>query len=618
VPSTLFTRLRNRIPGLQQEPLVQSREALALAARTVSARSVGLTRLIEIQCQSTSPDVAANFVNTLATEHVSQILNARSNLTQKTSQWMDSQLEESKSRLQQAGEKLRDFVQKSGMDFFPEQTTLADSKMRQLQTDVAAIQADRIAKQARWEKAKDTPLENLPDVLSDANLQALKGEIASLRREMAPLTATLTPEHYKVQRLQAQITATQQTLEKETASLRSRIQSEYQEALRREKLLGGAYNSQTHAVSAQADKAAQYAMLKRDVDTQQQLYNMLLQQSSQAALVALAPSSSIRVVDAATPNPTPSSPKPLKDIPTWAMAGGALGYGLLLLREVTRRKKLTELFDTPGHSQTILGVPELGVIPSTQSPVPRRRLLFGAPVDDGIVEPQSDGWQTNSSSFLSESFRQTLVSLLRNKPKDHKPVYVITSAGPGEGKTTLSSNLARAMAEVGHRVLLVDADLRRPALHNLLGTGEHEGLKDILGGSTDIRNLPLDRYIQDTSINNLSVMTHGLKKEEAPALLFFSPRVGELVALLQTKFDCILFDTAPALPFPDARLWGKHADGVVLIVRSGVTTREEATAACERFVHDGIAVLGTILNDWAPKQGSKISPYYNGYADYQV
>jgi Mrp family chromosome partitioning ATPase len=86
-----------------------------------------------------------------------------------------------------------------------------------------------------------------------------------------------------------------------------------------------------------------------------------------------------------------------------------------------------------------------------------------------------------------------------------------------------------------------------------------------------------------------------------------------LVALLQTRFDCILFDTAPALPFPDARLWGKHADGVVLIVRSGVTTREEATAACERFLNDGIAVLGTILNDWSPKHGSKVSPYYKGY-----
>ncbi|MDQ1470462.1 MAG: polysaccharide biosynthesis transport protein, partial [Bryobacterales bacterium] len=534
VPSTPFTSLRNRIPGLRQEPLVQSREALGLASRTVSARSVGLTRLIELQCQSTSPEVAANFVNTLAAEHVSQIINARSNLTQKTSQWMDSQLEEAKSRLQQSGEKLRDFVQKSGMDFFPEQATLADSKMRQLQSDVSGIQADRIAKQARWELAKNTPLENLPDVLSDAGLQALKGEIATLRREMAPLTATLTPEHYKVKRIQAQITETQQTFEKETASLRKRLQSDYEEALRREKLLGGAYNAQTHAVSGQADKASQYAMLKRDVDTQQQLYNVLLQQSSQAALIALAPSSSIRVVDAATPNPVPSSPKPAKDIPTWAVAGGALGYGLLVLREMSRRRKLTKLFDTPGHTQTILGVPELGVIPSTQVAVPRRKLPFSVsprrdvvPEDDVLSEAESGGWQNNSSSFLSESFRQTLVSLLRNKPKDHKPVYVITSAGPGEGKTTISANLARAMAEVGHRVLLVDADLRRPALHNLLGSNEHEGLKDILAGSTEIRNLSLDRYIQETGVNNLSVMTHGIKKEDAPALLFFSPRLSE-------------------------------------------------------------------------------------------
>src|SRR6202035_1523201 len=105
-------------------------------------------------------------------------------------------------------------------------------------------------------------------------------------------------------------------------------------------------------------------------------------------------------------------------------------------------------------------------------------------------------------------------------------------------------------------------------------------------------------YIQPTQIDNLSVMTHGLTKSETP--LFFSPRVPELVALLQARFDCVLFDTAPTLPFPDARLWGKHSDGVVLVVRAGVTTREGAAAACERFLSDGIPVLGTILNDWNP------------------
>jgi capsular exopolysaccharide synthesis family protein len=219
------------------------------------------------------------------------------------------------------------------------------------------------------------------------------------------------------------------------------------------------------------------------------------------------------------------------------------------------------------------------------------------------------------SSMLSESFRQTLVSLLRTKPRAHNPVYVITSAGPGEGKTTLSANLARAMAEIGQRVLLVDADLRRPHVHSLLRLGDHIGLSDILAGDNEPQDLVLDDYIQTTQIENLSVMSHGLTESETP--LFFSPRMEELVAMLRVRFDCILLDTAPALPFPDARLWGKHADGVVLVVRSGVTTRDGASSACERFLSDGIPVLGTILNDWTPED-SGAAYYRSGYEKSRV
>ncbi len=627
-PTTVFSKLRNRLPFMRQEPLLQSRQALAVAQKTLSVRGVGATRLIELSCQSTSPEIAANFVNTLAAEHVSQTQASRANVTQRTSQWMESQMEESRARLREATEKLRDFVQKSGMDFFPQQITLADSKMRSLQGDVAGVQADRIAKQARWELAKSTPLESLPDVMSDPTLQQLKAQLQIEKQQLAVLTANLTPEHYKVKPVLAQIAETSQALEKEEAALVKRVQSDYEEALRKERLLAGAYNSQTRAVTAQSDKAGQYEMLKKDVETQQALYNSLLQQSNQAAMIALAPSGGVRIVDPATPDPNPSTPKPAKDIPMYSIAGGALGYTLLLLRELARRKKGTALFDTPGDTQALLGVPELGVIPTVAiSQQPRKRLFFGTPKTETVESVRSladlstrrgseqvNGgvWDQNGSSMLAESFRQTLISLLRGKPYNHNSAYVITSAGPSEGKTTLSANLARAMAEVGQKVLLLDADLRKPHLHSLLGEHDQEGLSDILTHPGKISELKLDRYIQSTIFANLSVMTHGRALVDSPAVIFFSPRVGELIAQLRAQFDCIIFDTAPALLFPDARLWGRHADGVVLVVRAGLTTKEGASAACVQFANDGIPVLGTILNDWRPDPASRLGQYYYG------
>ena len=346
-PQTFFTRVRAHLPFFRQDPLVSTRDAVRTAIMTLNANGVGATRLIEIKCESTSPQVAANFVNTLASEHVAQSLAGRTAATQKTSQWLDSQLEESRAKLEQAGERLREFVQKSGMDFFPDQPTLNDTKMRSLQGDLSASQADRIAKQSRWELARSTSSEDLPDVINDANLQALKGQMGTLRREIAQLTATLTPEHYKVKRVQAQLTEAEQSFEKEKGSLLTRMHSDFEEARRKEGLLSAAYNRQTGALSAQADKSSKYLMLKRDVETQQTMYNLLLTQSNQASLNALAPAANIRIVDPAGPTGIPSSPIPARDIPLAGLMGALLGYGCVWLLEMWRGKKAMPCSTSP-------------------------------------------------------------------------------------------------------------------------------------------------------------------------------------------------------------------------------------------------------------------------------
>jgi capsular exopolysaccharide synthesis family protein len=610
-PTSFFAKIRARLPFSQTGPLEQNKAAVSLAAASTSARGVGATRLIEIQTESTSAEVAAAFVNALASEHISQNLAARSGVTQRTSEWMTSQLEEARARLQEAGEKLRTFVRQSGIDFFPEQTTLNDRKLTQLQADVAGIQTDRIAKQAKWESAKSATLESLSDIDPDPELVSLKTRIIDLRRDMAQLTATLTPEHYKVQRVQSQITETQQAFEREKTGVLKRLESDYNEAVRREKLLKDAYSVQTRAVSGQADKASQYLTLKRDVDMAQQVYSQLLQESNQAALVALVPTSNVRVVDPAVAVWVPSSPRPFQDIPFGALAGVGVGYALLWLRESRRRKKRTQLFNAPGHARVVLGVPELGVIPSAppqsrKMPPPARFRRIAA-AQNGLQKLELASLQ-DKSSYMAESVRQTLASILRAKPTNRTPIYVITSVGPGEGKTTLSANLAIEMAHVGQRVLLVDADFRRARMHALFELENGKGLADLLTGA-DLSNL--DEFIHSAPVENLYLMTHGSTKIDTPALLFFSPAVKRIGAALREKFDIILVDTAPALPFPDARLWGRYADGIVLVVRAGVTGQEGAMQTCQMFQEDGIPVLGTILNDWSAKDGSG---YYYGYA----
>ncbi len=624
----LFSRLRNRVPFQQKDALEAYRQAIAMAAATVYARGVGPTRLIQIECESTDPQVAAAFLDTLAAEHISQALAARTGATQRTSQWMEAQLEESKARLQTANEKLREFVQQSGLDFFPEQATLADTKMRQLQSDVSAIQADRIAKQARLEAAKGATVETLPDIVADAGLQNLKGQIMAVRREMAPLLATLTPEHFKVKRLQAQLTEAEQAFEREKIAVLRRLESEFGEAQRRERLLSSAYNSQTRAVGAQADKAAQYSALKRDVEMAQQIYNMLLQQSNQAAMVALVPTSNIRVVDQALATSVPTTPNPGRTIPMGGFAGAGIGFGFVWLREMLRQRSRAQRFELPGHTQPVLGLRELAVIPAMSrpgsDPAPRVRLPAlpfrrkAEPVEPAF-SPADLLITGQTATLQAESFRQALASLLAARTARGCGLYVVTSVGPGEGKTTVCANLAVATAQVGQRVLLIDADVRKPKLHHLFGLSNQTGLVDALGygapsPAASDGELGVPQFYQDSGVPGLSVMTAGRAPSELPGALFFSGRLAELIRSLEPQFDFILVDTAPALLFPDARLWGRLSEGVVLVVRAGQTSRESALGVTHQLLDDGVPLLGTVLNDFRPGEKDPGQNYYSYYA----
>src|SRR5204862_459355 len=209
-------------------------------------------------------------------------------------------------------------------------------------------------------------------------------------------------------------------------------------------------------------------------------------------------------------------------------------------------------------------------------------------------------------SLISESFRSTLLSIQLAKPAGaDAQVLVVASAEPLEGKSTVASNLGIAIAETGKQVLLIDADLRKPKVHDVFGVVNDRGLSTFLSarGSAGFHEL-----IQDTKVPRLFILTSGPGSGKATSLLQ-GPRMPELLRRLRIEFETILIDTPPMLQLPDARLLGRMADQVILVVRSGKTSRDAAMAARQRFAEDGTRVLGTILNHWDPK--SSPNGFYN-------
>ncbi len=604
----LFAVLRSRLKLAPREPAEATRLAIRRAARSLDAGVLRSTRIVEIRCESTSPEVAANLVNTLANEYITQTLEARVKSTERTREWLTKELAALKAKLERSESELQNYVRQAGLLFVEQQNTLADAKLKQLQMELSTIQADRIAKQARFEMAVKSPPDALPDILDDSILRAYQGSLTDLRRQYAELTSTLTPAHKKVREVQAQITEVEAAQRKARESILQRIRNDYESAQRRERLLAAAYGGQSHQVTQQADRELQYNILKREAEINRQMYNTTLQQVNQAQLAAGIPNTNVRVIDVGTPPSLPDSPIPLLDL------GIGLGSGLLFgCVFVILHGRADRSVRLPGHATNLLNVQELAVIPMARfSPAKpwllRMRLGMGRPKPTAV---ELATWHSKPS-LLAESFRVCLPALLYGEVGGRPVrVIVVTSPSPGEGKTTCAANLAIAMAETNRQVLLVDGDFRSPRLHQVFGVPQTAGLSNIISSDQPLEHLTLGSLAQQTDIPGLFVLTND-SAEVNLSRLHYSPRTRQVFERLRLEFDMVIIDTPPMLQFFDARVLARLSDGVVLVVRSGSTDRDSVIAAGRRLGQDGVPLLGTILNDWDPTtaEQKKYHSYY--------
>jgi capsular exopolysaccharide synthesis family protein len=338
----------------------------------------------------------------------------------------------------------------------------------------------------------------------------------------------------------------------------------------------------------------------------------MLQQLNQASIASALRASNVRVVDPAKVPTAPYKPDTEQSAGLGLLAGLFLGVAFVVMRERADRT-----IQQPGDSTFYLNIPELGIIPAG-SLDQRRRLKHAVA---GQIAPASDISNRvelvtlqHKQSILAESFRSTLVSILFSGENGSRPrTIVLTSPGPAEGKSTVACNLGIAIAEVGNRVLLIDADLRRPRLHSIFGIESSPGLSDMLKDRAPATSAAAQAAISPTAIPNLFVLASGETTAAAMTLLY-GAQMPEMLKQLRQQFDTILIDTPPMLQIPDARVLGRLTDRVILVIRAGKTTRDAAQAAFQRFQEDGTNVLGTILNDWNPKNApSGYYGYYNGH-----
>ncbi len=592
--------------------------ALAEAAHSVKVKPVGVTRLVEITCDAWSPDIAAKFCNELQSTYQETDLQNRSSEAAKTSAWLTKQVADVKTRAQETEKQLDVATGGNGMLLNPN-NGVGEDRLRALQDELVKAQADRIAKEAEAGMDRIAAPGTAPAILDSPVHRQYETQISDLHSQLAKATSIYTGESSQVQRLRTQLRSAEEGMQEADATTLTRQNNELSSARHREALLNVTYSAELAKVSSDLQRAAKASLLRSELDSEQQSYQTLLQHAKEAGFASAMQAATIRVVDPAKVPEVPFSPQPKLAAGVGLFLGGLLGTAFAFYRERT-----LNVFRKPGDVQRFLHVHELGTIPALRAfaGAPRTGSLHLTGVSNqprallpGSTETTPLSHWKDEFSVAAEAYRNATLSILISEAKKGPRTYVVASPSAGEGKTTVTSNLGVALSKSKMRVVLVDGDLRKPNLHNAFAMENNVGLRNILRGEFDVKNVSLSAFVRPTDLPNVSVIAAGNGSEELMELLH-SPVLPQLLDRLAQSFDMVLIDTPPTLHMADTRILAREADGVILVFRASTTTLDAAAMARDLFDRDGIPLVGTILNDFNPQREGWTS-YYKDYYRYQ-
>jgi capsular exopolysaccharide synthesis family protein len=387
----------------------------------------------------------------------------------------------------------------------------------------------------------------------------------------------------------------------ETKKVAAKIRGQYMAALQRENMLHDALEKQKQEANKLNESAIQYSILKRDLESNRQLYEGLLEKMKEAGVSAGLKSNNFRVVDLARVPTSPIEPNIPRNLAFAFVLGLTSGVGLAFMLE-----GLDNTVRTTEQAQMISGYPPLGMIPlgskTAREGASSKRLIL-ASSNEAVelithVRPQSQ---------MAESYRALRTSLLLSHLGAPPKVIMVTSALPREGKSTTSINCAVVLAQKGVRVLLIDCDLRRPSIHKTLGMGPRSGLSNVLTGSVTLKQA----ITVAPTLPNLDILPAGTPPPN-PAELLASTNMRDALAELRDKYDHIVLDTPPTLSVTDAVVLSPRADAIVLVIRSGSTTKQALRRSRDILMHVKARVSGVLLN-----AVDLSSPDYYYYYEYQ-
>lgn len=553
-------------------PDQRSEKAIETIREGLDAELKRNTSLLAVSYSHPLPEYAAKVSNQVVRSFIDQSLDKRSETSGLARQFITEQVKETKQRLQDSEKALVAYAQEQGITLTGDDTSLVSANIAEINKTITEFVQDRLELERLVQQIDEGNASALPEVFKSGSIQATKEKIADLKASYQEKLSTLKPGFPEMVRLRAQIRELEKQINLEIGSIALSTKIQYQQVLDKEKALKDELTKLEAAQGEFQQKNIQYTILKREVDSNRAQYDSLINKLNDVGVGSELRSTNASIVDLAVEPKVPYTPRLTINLAAALALFSMLAAGLIFVLEM-----MNNTFSVPDQIERDLKLSVLGIIPYTP-------------------EDQFEMMQQDPKSALSEAYRTLRTSLQFTGTDDGTKTIAVTSAAPSEGKSATSLRLAIDFAALGKKVLLIDADMRKPKLHRLLNAHNAIGLSNLM--TNVVKSGDIGGIFQQTAHPNLTFLSSGTIPPN-PADILMSQKLGLMLQFCKNRYDLIIIDSPPTIGLSDALILSRQADATLLVVATRQATRKSVVNALRRLKSSGANVVGAAMTKFA-------------------
>ncbi len=554
------------------EPAEREQVATDRVREHLSVDLIKNTSLLAITFSAQDPQLASRVANEVAASYIDQGVDQTSETSGLVRQFIQEQVVLVKDRLQVSEQALVDYAKAEGITVTGSEMSLIASNIEDINKALSTAIQERLDYGRHVQQIEAGRGPSLPQVLESLGIQNLRQQVAERSAEYQRKLALLKPSFPEMRQLQAQINELANQVNEAVEVITNSIRLKHDEAIAKEADLENKLSELEGKQATFQDKNIQYTILKREVDSNRSQYDTLIGKLNEVGVGSALKRENTAIVDAAVPPRVPYSPRLKINLAIALMLALAIAGAVVYLLEL-----LNNTFSNPDQIETELKLSVLGILPNVE--------------DETMAEQLS-----NQQSALAEAYRSLRTSLQFTGTGGHPRSLLVTSSEPSEGKSTTSFKLAQDFGMLGIRVLIIDADLRKPNQHTHFGTDNTIGLSNLL--TNTLRKQDLQKVFRPTRFANVTFLSAGTVPPNPPDLLS-SPKMAMLLQACTKRYDIVILDSPPVMGLSDSPILARIVEGTLLVVSANQVNRKSTQATLKRLNTVGAHIFGATLSKFS-------------------